>query len=118
MRILSVLLACLLGAAPSSGQFDPWKQSATYEIEYRVDLKPLLDSGAKSIKVWLPTPSENECQKVTARKIDSPWAVSETTDRNGNRYAFIEPKAGASTSAQGVFTVERRVYHGLPREKI
>lgn len=119
MRNLSALTSCLVCVATSAaGDFDPWKQSATYEIEYRVDLKSVLDTGATSIKVWLPTPSENECQIVTARKIESPWPAKDATDRNGNRYAFIEPKVGGATAATGTFTVERRVYRGLPRDKI
>jgi transglutaminase-like putative cysteine protease len=119
MRVLPTLVSCLLAAATSvAGDFDPWKQSATYEIEYRVDLKSILDTGASSIKVWLPTPSENECQKLTVRKFESPWLAKDTTDRNGNRYAFIEPKSGGATAVGGSFMVERQVYRGLPRDQI
>lgn len=119
MRYTLASIFCLCAMTPArAGDFDPWKQGATYEIEYRVDLKPLLDSGAKSLKVWLPTPSVNDSQQVTTRKIDSPWKVSDTSDQNGNRYAFIEPKTGPPPIVQGTFTVQRRVYRGLPRQQI
>jgi transglutaminase-like putative cysteine protease len=99
-RILVVYLSAT-GAAVLAADFDPWHQPAEYELDYGVDLGPLLAGHYKTLRVWLPTPAESAYQKVRTREVRAPWPHRETEDGLGNRFVYLEP-AGRGTRGREV----------------
>lgn len=95
--------------------FDPWKQAAEYELEYRVELTPLLTGEHKSLRVWIPAPAETESQKVKSKEIQSPWPHRQTQDAYGNRCVYLESLAGEQRGGEVVlrFVVQRLPDDGI-----
>lgn len=115
------IFSLLPAADGSPAAFDPWVQSARYELEYRADLSAVLKSDGKSIRLWLPTPADVGHQQVLSRKIESPWPYRETRDSHGNRIIYVEPKrGGAARGAEVVmrFEVEREPFSGVKRDDL
>lgn len=115
----AALLALLVFEGKDAHRFDPWKRSARYELEYRVDVGALAKKGA-AVRVWLPTPTENTYQKVLSRRVDSPWISRETFDPFHNRIVFLEPAGKVNKSDQVVmrFVVERKPATGVDVSRI
>ena len=117
MKHLALAGVAVLWLAPTSllaDDFDPWSQTARYQIEYDADLSPL--AGSQQWRVWLPLPSEGGAQRVLSSHIEAPVAHRITTDALGNRYAYLEgstaPAAGSRLQAR--FTVERSPTRSVP----
>ncbi len=108
-----IVLVC---TAASAADIDPWTQSATYELEYSVDVSPLLTDPHQHLRVWIPTPAELPHQQLRAAEIDSPWPSRQTQDAKGNRYVYVEPTPGAPAAPELVlrFTVWREPDTGTP----
>jgi len=95
-----VLLLC--GFSVFSGKlFNPWVDSADYELEYRVDVgslltpaRPPLPTGNGPVRVWIPIPLNNGHQKILSRKIESDWPYSITQDDYGNHYVYLSISRG------------------------
>ena len=113
-------VAAIVAPSAFAGDFDPWKQAARYELEYRVDLGQWAEAKVSSIRLWLPTPAENDHQKVLNKAIESPWAYRETNDDRGNHFVYLEPVPGARDKHEVImhFVVERKPYKGVPRSAI
>ncbi len=113
-RVLVVCLSTACAAALAA-DFDPWKQAAEYELEYRVELGSLLAGQYKMVRVWVPTPAESAHQKVRIRQVEAPWPHRETEDALGNRFVYIEPAAGAARIGEVVlhFVVQRTPDDGI-----
>ena len=111
-RAVVMLALC---APALAGGFDPWVQSARYELEYRADLNSLELSKAESVRVWLPTPAQNRFQKVLSTKIEAPWPYRTTQDGCGNRLVYLEADGSETDSRQVVmrFVVERSPSRGV-----
>lgn len=121
VRQSAALVAAAFCGPLLAGGFDPWTQSAHYELEYRVDLTPLVVRPADSIRVWVPTPAANAHQQVLSTNIKSPWTHRETQDRYGNRYIYLEA-AGKETAKGGAlvmhFVVERSPSKGVRQSSV
>lgn len=102
-------------AHADSGRFDPWTQTARYELEHRIDLGEWGSAKAGSVRVWLPMPIDNERQRVVSKAIESPWEYRETLGAHGNRFAYLEPGGGQSVGGEVAmwFTDERSPHTGI-----
>jgi len=67
--------------------FDPWTETARYEIDYIVDLSGL----PQGTRLWIPAPSDTPFQKVISTEVTTRWNYQETTDSLGNRIIYSEP---------------------------
>jgi transglutaminase-like putative cysteine protease len=107
-------LLALFAVARANG-FDPWVQSARYEVEYRVDLTAWASAPEGPVRVWLPTPAENEHQRVHSKEVESPWQYRETRDDHGNRFVYLETgrKESQSTVVTMRFVVERSPFNAV-----
>lgn len=114
-RAIAVLafLAVHLGAVAQV--FDPWTQSARYELEYRADLADVLASASGGIRVWLPLPANTVHQKLLSVRAEAPWPCQETQDQLGNRYVYVEPVAKDAKRTEVVLkvVVQRSVSKGI-----
>ncbi len=117
------LAALVLAGCQGPGatrEFDPWTQSARYELEHRVGLGRWASAEPGAVRVWLPTPAVSAHQRVLSSAIDSPWAYRRTRDANGNRFVYLEPGGGKPDSSEVVmrFVVERLPHDGIAKSSI
>jgi transglutaminase-like putative cysteine protease len=75
--------------AQDKAGFDPWIDTARYEIEYRAELADAPGS-AKSVQLWLPLPRNSSSQEVLSIEVECAWPHRQTTDAHGNRYLYVE----------------------------
>lgn len=119
-RCVTLLCVLVLGTPVLATEFDPWNQSARYQLEYRIDLGAWAAGEKGSVRVWVPAPAENDHQRVQARKVDSPWPVRETEDGFGNRFVYCEP--GGAEGAEGElalrYVVERMPFRGVGKSDV
>lgn len=95
-HVVSMLLAVAASDSPNS--FDPWAQSATYELVYRVDASSLL-TGAGDARLWIPLPAQTPHQRLHREKVKSPWSYRIARDDYGNRMIYVEPKGSVDHEA-------------------
>jgi transglutaminase-like putative cysteine protease len=109
-RIAAVLMSTVFGMIVLAEPFDPWREVATYELEYRVELSSWVDAATGAVRVWIPLPASNDHQQVTAEEIESPWKYRITRDDRGNRFVYLEPGGKPVDGSEVVmrFTIERR----------
>ena len=120
--LLTVVAATLPATAAN---FDPWKNAATYELTYTVDLSQWVANPVGQTRVWIPMPAENDHQKVLAKSIESPWPIQETADNTGNRYYYLEPggnQTGGEKNATAEivckYTIERHPYKMISKSNV
>ena len=108
--ILALALGLVVGSAQAG--FDPWVESARYEIEYVADLSSLPPGTSR--RLWLPLPSESEAQRVLSSQIESSWPHRIGQDEYGNRIAYVEvgESAAADATLKMRFVVERDPWSG------
>lgn len=98
---LPLAMAFLVGpGASETNDFDPWKQAAVYDLDYRAEVGPLAKGTDKRVRVWLPLPAETGAQKVLSTDIDSPWGHKVTGDAHGNRMVYVEIGPGAAAGTE------------------
>ena len=109
-RLAAGLMLTAFGAIVFADPFDPWKDAATYELEYRAELSSWTDAGAGAVRVWIPLPAISDYQKIKAEEIESPWEYRITRDDRGNRFLYLEPGGKPVEGGEVVmrFSVERR----------
>jgi transglutaminase-like putative cysteine protease len=114
LRCLAPALLALLLPAPARG-FDPWSESARYELEYRADLAALARPPGGKVRAWLPLPAQGAHQTVVSSRVEAPWSHRETRDVHGNRLLYLEAE-GDVPSAPAVVraVVERRPAREVP----
>jgi len=95
------LLPSLL-VAQGAAAFDPWHESARYEIEYRVELGGLPPGAARA---WLPLPAQSPGQRLLELHLTAPPGARETRDALGNRMLYAEFRRGRTWIVRAV--VER-----------
>ena len=121
LRYVSPAICVALGfqAIAGAGGFDPWTQTARYELEQRIDLGKWASAEADSVRLWLPMPADNEYQHVLSKVIESPWKYRETQDANGNRFIYLEPGSGQVAGGEIVmrFVIERSPHVGIAASK-
>jgi len=84
--ILALLAACPLA---SFSQADAPRVLNT-RFTYKASV-PAVPPGTKSLRVWLPIPSDNELQTVSNLKVSYPGSYTITRDRTeGNRMVFVD----------------------------
>lgn len=117
--LLATCVAMGFQAVAGADDFDPWTQTARYELEQRVDLGRWASAEPGSVRLWLPLPADNQYQRVLSKVIESPWKYRETQDANGNRFVYLEPGGGQSGGGEIVmrFVVERSPHAGIARSK-
>jgi transglutaminase-like putative cysteine protease len=121
MRVATIvyLMFAAFTASTLAADFDAWTQSARYELEYAVDLKPLLERDGTGVRLWLPLPADHAGQKLVSQNVSSPWTTRSTADALGNRFLYLEPAPGAAGTTVSVkYTIERRVYRGVPKQEL
>lgn len=74
-RVSFPLLTCIalsFQITANANDFDPWTQTARYELEQRIDLTQWANAEADSVRVWIPIPATNQHQRLISKTIDSP----------------------------------------------
>ena len=104
---LAVLCAC---ASPTGGAARASMSPArsTFEVEHSIHVPA--QAGKQQLRLWFPLPREEEHQTVSDLRITAPPGHRTTTDRDGNRYVYVEAPAGADVDVVTRFHVERREY--------
>lgn len=88
--LIAIIMMCAVAPGDLPTAFDPWAQSATYEMIYRAEVGSLLD-GTGKVRLWIPLPAETPHQRVLSERIVSPWPYSIGRDEFGNRMLYVEP---------------------------
>ncbi len=118
--IFAIPLALLAGLAPPSGDaenFDPWRDAARYEFEYRVDLTDVESGAGERGRLWVPMPADTRDQRVLSVTVESPLPHREHRDALGNRIATIDWEGEAPRGEIAFrYTVERAPSSGIPAE--
>jgi len=109
-RILLVVFAVFPGVV--QGGFDPWKETARYELTYDVNCSSLVASQ-QHVRLWIPLPRTSTHQRLVRYDVDASVGYAELTDDYGNRMLFLEPVRGAKGSCHVTVRmfVERKVVH-------
>jgi transglutaminase-like putative cysteine protease len=104
LNLLLLLAACPLAL---SAQGDPARVLNTRFTYTATVPSPAL---GQPLDLWLPIPSDNELQKVTSLKVDSPFGYKITTEaENGNRMIYVHVDHPEGPLSVGVtFEVARR----------
>jgi len=108
-------MSVAVGYGGEQAGFDAWRDHATYELNYSVDLSGMPE-GDHRIRVWIPTPAVRAHQSVAQLRIEAPWPHRVTADSHGNRLVYLEPKPveGAPSRVSIQATVERAPLHSTP----
>ena len=112
--ILSLAVFCLLiSNAADCQDFNPWTDSAVYEITYVIDVSQLAQGTHR--RLWIPLPRESIQQSVLSAEINVPWAYQRHVDKNGNAMIYIEidPSVASGTKIVNRFKVRRSPFRGL-----
>lgn len=112
--ILPLSVACLLISNVADGRdFDPWTDSAIYQITYIIDVTQLKQGSHR--RLWIPLPRESKQQSVLASDINVPWAYQRHVDKNGNAmiYIDIDPTVASASKIINRFKVRRSPSRGL-----
>ncbi|MDG2307158.1 MAG: transglutaminase domain-containing protein [Candidatus Binatia bacterium] len=117
-RLLAGVAVLGLASMASVSAGDPWKDSAQYAIEYRVDLTALAATENDKVRVWVPLPVETTDQTILSTDIDSPWASRMVRDSNGNRVVYLEGEGAASKPLVLRTVVQRRPSHGTSKDLV
>ncbi len=111
--------ACLWAIATGvlAADFDPWLETATYHVDYVIDLTVLPDG--EEVRLWVPLPVINQDQQVTGIGTDSPWTITEITDNRGNQVAEILLPAGerSTDTLSFHYEIERSPSVGLGKRR-
>lgn len=107
MILLALMPAVCL--ADGGSAYDPWRETATYDITYTADVSSLVADDA-GVRVWVPVPVDRAYQTVSDIHVEAPWPYQITTDANGNRFVYVEADHRVTDRATIVLraTVERR----------
>jgi len=115
---LAMCVAMAFQARAVASDFDPWTQTARYELEHRVALGEWSSGDGDTVRAWFPMPADNSHQRVLSQVIESPWKYRETTDGHGNRLLYVEFDGNERAAGELVmrFIVERSPLAGIPAE--
>ncbi len=118
MILESVMVAVLAAVSGVGGgeqaaraghaEFNPWEDTARYELTYRVG-SSFLGETAGRLRMWIPLPRTNTHQRLVRYDVDSPVGFAELTDDYGNRMLYLEPTPGEATDVLVQMYVERKV---------
>jgi hypothetical protein len=94
LLLLSAWLAGYCHAA------EPKVRQFAFHYQFRVKgLQPTGDAKQDLVRVWLPCPSNTDCQKITRLAARAPAELSEHREiRNGNRVLYFETRITASVT--------------------
>jgi transglutaminase-like putative cysteine protease len=114
-----LFIAALLGQPAGAEGFDPWRDTAHYEFEYRVELGSIESGDGQSGRLWLPMPADTRDQQVLSVVVESPLPHREQRDALGNRVAYIDWE-GKAPQGEVVFryTVKRMPSSGIPADAV
>jgi len=114
--LLFALLAAVVTAGPAHA-FDPWADTARYQLVYEVELAGL-PPGA--LELWLPAPRDVFDQHLIDLQVEAPLPHRETLDALGNRIIHLEGATPPPGSAPLVarFDVVREPGLGLPEGEV
>ncbi len=95
--MIRIFSACIVGMAWMTscfgGSFNEWQETATYEIDYIVDLSSL--PGDQVTNLWVPLPVNDRNQEVLSsdsKPLQKDWVRRDITDNRGNKVAeFVLP---------------------------
>lgn len=102
-----VAVADSSGSAPDCG---PAGACRSFRIRYVVYLTDI--PFGKTVRLWIPIPSNDSHQVIRDLKVDGPWKVKMTTEpRFGNRMLYLEGMAETASAKVTVsYFVERMKY--------
>jgi len=115
-RPLLLFAILLCGASPTlASPFDPWRQSATYDVNYEIDIQGL--ESETTTTLWVPLPAENQDQTLNSQRSDSPWGFKQITDSQGNAVAELTIPAGPRDASRVTFfyNITRQPASGLDK---
>lgn len=113
--LLLFLLTALVSPPAGAEGFDPWRDTAYYEFEYRVELGSIEAGDEQRGRLWLPMPADTRDQQVLSVVVESPLPHREQRDALGNRIAYIEWEGKAPQGEISFrYTVKRMPSSGMP----
>jgi transglutaminase-like putative cysteine protease len=89
----------LAGIAIWPGAAQPLPRTRSFHFEYKAIVKDLAP-GSKNVELWAPVPHDDEYQKITNLRIDSPYRYKIATAPRGNMMLHVtvdNPKASTFT---------------------
>ncbi len=115
-NVAGAALVLALAMSISAEEFDPWTESATYEVSYTIDLTEL--PAQQAVNLWVPLPvSDHNQQVVTSDQSPSTgnWRSRDIVDNRGNRIAeFVLPADPARVrELEFRYTIRRKPSSGL-----
>ncbi len=113
----ALLVGPLWPACGGAGVADPWKGTARYKFEYRVDFAAVSAPATTDFRIWVPYPKDTKYQRVLAAAIDFPWPHSIETDRLGNRMVYAQGKGVPNADLVMRFEIERDPSDGIPADE-
>ncbi|MBV1906159.1 MAG: transglutaminase family protein [Pseudomonadales bacterium] len=106
-------------ASELSLEYDAWTQSATYEIEYVIDLSVL--PRHRKVNLWVPKPANNFSQRVLSAhtsSIPASWQMRDLKDNRGNAIVeFVLPAdPERSETLSFSYVIERDPGYIVPKD--
>jgi transglutaminase-like putative cysteine protease len=94
--------------AASPNNLPPDARSIRTRFTYKASVTQV-PNGTKTLRVWLPVPTDNQFQKVSSLQIESAVPHRITTEkRYGNRMLFLESAGAGKVDVSVSFIVERK----------
>ena len=120
LSVLPLLFVAALTSRPAGAEsFDPWRDTAHYEFEYRVELGSIEAGDGQRGRLWLPMPADTRDQQVISVTVESPLPHRERRDALGNRIAYIDWEGKAPLGAIIFrYTVKRTPSSGIPANAV
>lgn len=116
-RFVAAVLAILPGVAAGelNSKYDPWTDTARYELTYSVDCSSLVEKAGR-LRLWIPLPRTDTYQRLVSYDVDATVGFAELTDDYGNRMLYLEPQAAVGKAKDVVVRmfVERKVARTSP----
>lgn len=97
--ILTITMLAGIAAWPGAAQTQP--RTRNFHFEYKAIVKDI-SAGSKRVELWAPTPHDDDYQKITNLRIDSPYSYKIVTAARGNTMLHLvvnDPKTTAFTVA-------------------
>lgn len=109
LTALLLLAPCALASPVQAAPREDASRTLNTRFTYKA-VVPKVASGTKALDLWLPIPSDNELQKVTNLKVDSPVPHRVTQERtHDNRMVYVRvERPTAQTEVTVSFEVARQ----------
>src|ERR1700729_3481502 len=95
----TVTVMILAGIVACGGLAQTAPRTRTFHFEYKAFVKDL-GMGSRRVELWAPVPHDDEYQRITNLRVDSPYSYKIVTGAHGNTMlhaAVSDTKASAFT---------------------